>query len=108
MYPLLFLFLLARRSQQVLCLGLERGLKPLSNGCLGIIIKINLTTNYQLLLNCNKVHRAEYTTIFTQNNRLKTIAKREGMTNHGLKFRFKGGGLKLMVRLGGGCTIPGR
>jgi hypothetical protein len=50
--------LLARRSQQVLCLGLERGLKPLSNGCLGIIIKINLTTNYQLLLNCNKVHRA--------------------------------------------------
>jgi hypothetical protein len=38
---------------------LERGLKPLPNGCLGIIIKINLTTNYQLLLNCNKVHRAE-------------------------------------------------
>jgi hypothetical protein len=37
---------------------LERGLKPLLNGCLGIIIKINLTTNYQLLLNCNKVHRA--------------------------------------------------
>jgi hypothetical protein len=37
---------------------LERGLKPLPNGCLGIIIKINLTTNYQLLLNCNKVHRA--------------------------------------------------
>jgi hypothetical protein len=33
-------------------------LKPLSNRCLGIIIKINLTTNYQLLLNCNKVHRA--------------------------------------------------
>jgi hypothetical protein len=33
-------------------------LKPLSNGCLGTIIKINLTTNYQLLLNCNKVHRA--------------------------------------------------
>jgi hypothetical protein len=40
---------------------LERGLKPLSNGCLGIIIKINLTTNYQLLLNCNKVHRAQPT-----------------------------------------------
>jgi hypothetical protein len=37
---------------------LERGLKPLSNRCLGIIININLTTNYQLLLNCNKVHRA--------------------------------------------------
>jgi hypothetical protein len=33
-------------------------LKPLPNGCLGIIIKINLTTNYQLLLNYNKVHRA--------------------------------------------------
>jgi hypothetical protein len=33
-------------------------LKPLPNGCLGIIIKINLTTNYQLLFNCNKVHRA--------------------------------------------------
>jgi hypothetical protein len=33
-------------------------LKPLSNRCLGIIIKINLTTNYQLLLNRNKVHRA--------------------------------------------------
>jgi hypothetical protein len=33
-------------------------LKPLPDGCLGIIIKINLTTNYQLLLNCNKVHRA--------------------------------------------------
>jgi hypothetical protein len=40
---------------------LERGLKPLPNGCLGIIIKINLTTNYQLLLNCNKVHRAQCT-----------------------------------------------
>jgi hypothetical protein len=37
---------------------LERGLKPLSNRCLGIIKKINLTTNYQLLLNCNKVYRA--------------------------------------------------
>jgi hypothetical protein len=35
-------------------------LKPLPNGCLGIIIKINLTTNYQLLLNCNKVHRARH------------------------------------------------
>jgi hypothetical protein len=34
-------------------------LKPLPNGCLGIIIKINLTTNYQLLLNCNKVHKAQ-------------------------------------------------
>jgi hypothetical protein len=39
---------------------LERGLKPLPDGCLGIIIKINLTTNYQLLLNCNKVHRAGF------------------------------------------------
>jgi hypothetical protein len=37
---------------------LERGLKPLPNELLVIIIKINLTTNYQLLLNCNKVHRA--------------------------------------------------
>jgi hypothetical protein len=37
---------------------LERGLKPLPNELLAIIIKINLTTNYQLLLNCNKVHRA--------------------------------------------------
>jgi hypothetical protein len=36
-------------------------LKPLPDGCLGIIIKINLTTNYQLLLNCNKVHRARLT-----------------------------------------------
>jgi hypothetical protein len=33
-------------------------LKPLPNGLLEIIININLTTNYQLLLNCNKVHRA--------------------------------------------------
>jgi hypothetical protein len=33
-------------------------LKPLPNELLVIIIKINLTTNYQLLLNCNKVHRA--------------------------------------------------
>jgi hypothetical protein len=33
-------------------------LKPLPNELLEIIIKINLTTNYQLLLNCNKVHRA--------------------------------------------------
>jgi hypothetical protein len=42
-------------------------LKPLSNGCLGIIININLTTNYQLLLNCNKVHRADavFTVIFS-------------------------------------------
>jgi hypothetical protein len=39
MYLLLFLFLLARRSQQVLCLGLERGLKPLPNELLVIIIK---------------------------------------------------------------------
>jgi hypothetical protein len=41
-----------------LCLGFERGLKPLPNEFRVIIIKINLTTNYQLLLNCNKVHRA--------------------------------------------------
>jgi hypothetical protein len=40
-------------------------LKPLSNGCLGIIIKINLTTNYQLLLNCYKVHRAMHAGIKT-------------------------------------------
>jgi hypothetical protein len=40
-------------------------LKPLTNGCLGIIIKINLTTNYQLLLNCNKVHRAGSVTVFS-------------------------------------------
>jgi hypothetical protein len=33
-------------------------LKPLPNELLALIIKINLTTNYQLLLNCNKVHRA--------------------------------------------------
>jgi hypothetical protein len=39
---------------------LERGLKPLPNELLVIIIKINLTTNYQLLLNCNKVHRAPH------------------------------------------------
>jgi hypothetical protein len=37
---------------------LERGLKPLPNELLALIIKIMLTTNYQLLLNCNKVHRA--------------------------------------------------
>jgi hypothetical protein len=36
-------------------------LKPLPNDVLAIIIKINLTTNYQLLLNCNKVHRAQTT-----------------------------------------------
>jgi hypothetical protein len=59
MYILLFLFLLARRSQQILCLGFERGLKPLQNEFSIIIIKNNLTTNYQLLLNCNKVHRAQ-------------------------------------------------
>jgi hypothetical protein len=58
MYLLLFLFLLAGRSQQVLYLGFERGLKPLPTEFRVIIIKINLTTNYQLLLNCNKVHRA--------------------------------------------------
>jgi hypothetical protein len=58
MYLLLFLFLLARRSQKVLCLGLERGLKPLPNELLVIIIKINLIKNYQLLRNCNKVHMA--------------------------------------------------
>jgi hypothetical protein len=33
-------------------------LKPLPNELLALIIKINLTTNYQLLLNCKKVHRA--------------------------------------------------
>jgi hypothetical protein len=33
-------------------------LKPLPNELLALIIKINLTTNYQLLLNCNKVYRA--------------------------------------------------
>jgi hypothetical protein len=33
-------------------------LKPLPNELLALIIKIILTTNYQLLLNCNKVHRA--------------------------------------------------
>jgi hypothetical protein len=57
-YLLSFPFLLARRSQQVLCLGFERGLKPLPNEFSVIIIKTNLTTNYQLLPNCNKVHRA--------------------------------------------------
>jgi hypothetical protein len=36
-------------------------LKPLPNELLALIIKINLTTNYQLLLNCNKVHRATST-----------------------------------------------
>jgi hypothetical protein len=61
MYLLFFLLLLARRSHQVLCLGFERGLKPLPNEFRVIIIKINLTTNYQLLLNCNKVHRADIT-----------------------------------------------
>jgi hypothetical protein len=40
-------------------------LKPLPDGCLGIIIKINLTTNYQLLLNCNKVHRASPATKYS-------------------------------------------
>jgi hypothetical protein len=34
-------------------------LKPLPKELLALIIKINLTTNYQLLLNCNKVHREE-------------------------------------------------
>jgi hypothetical protein len=38
MYLLLILFLLARRSQQALCLGLGRGLKPLPNELLVIII----------------------------------------------------------------------
>jgi hypothetical protein len=36
----------------------ERGLKPLPNKFSLNIIIFNLTTNYQLLLNCNKVHRA--------------------------------------------------
>jgi hypothetical protein len=58
MYLLLFLFLLARRSYRVLCLGLERGLKPLPNEFRIIIIRINLASSYQLLLNCNKVHMA--------------------------------------------------
>jgi hypothetical protein len=40
-------------------------LKPLPNDLLVIIIKINLTTNYQLLLNCNKVHRAQLTLTLT-------------------------------------------
>jgi hypothetical protein len=47
MYLLLFLFLLARRSQQVLCLGFERGLKPLPNKFRVIIIKKN-QFNYEL------------------------------------------------------------
>jgi hypothetical protein len=37
---------------------LERGLKPLPNEFQRNYHNINLTTNYQLLLNCNKVHRA--------------------------------------------------
>jgi hypothetical protein len=37
---------LARRSQQVLCLGLERGLKPLPNELLALIIKNHF--NYEL------------------------------------------------------------
>jgi hypothetical protein len=59
MYLLFFLFLLALRSQQVLCLGFERGLKPLPNDFRVNIIEINLTLNYQLLLNCYKVHRSQ-------------------------------------------------
>jgi hypothetical protein len=46
MHLLLILFLLARRSQQVLCLGLERGLKPLPNEILVIIIRNQF--NYKL------------------------------------------------------------
>jgi hypothetical protein len=45
-YLLLFLFFLARRSQQVLCLGFERGLKPLPNEFRVIIIKNQF--NYEL------------------------------------------------------------
>jgi hypothetical protein len=36
----------------------ERGMKPLPNKYEPNYHNINLTTNYQLLLNCNKVHRA--------------------------------------------------
>jgi hypothetical protein len=36
----------------------ERGLKPLPNEYYPNYHNINLTTNYQLLLNCKKVHRA--------------------------------------------------
>jgi hypothetical protein len=86
---------LARRSQQVLCLGLERGLKPLPDGCLGIIIKIILTTNYQLLLNSNKVHRAELggdyfdCTGYSQSDRfMKTVQK---IADH-IGQEYKGGG----------------
>jgi hypothetical protein len=60
MYLIFFLFLLAQRSQQVLCSGFERGLKPPPNEVRVIIIKHNLTTNYQLSLNCNKVNSAHY------------------------------------------------
>jgi hypothetical protein len=49
-------------------------LKPLPDGCLGIIIKINLTTNYQLLLNCNKVHRAR---LVEKNNNVNKPTKKE-------------------------------
>jgi hypothetical protein len=44
-------------------------LKPLPNELLVIIIKINLTTNYQLLLNCNKVHRASWVFLPLRHNR---------------------------------------
>jgi hypothetical protein len=68
-------------------------LKPLPNGCLGIIIKINLTTNYQLLLNCNKVHRAlpwarglQQNSFFSarmQNNCTRETRKAANLAPHG-------------------------
>jgi hypothetical protein len=98
MYLLLSLFLLARRSQQVLCLGLERGLKALPNELLVIIIKINLTTNYQLLLNCNKVHRVEHLYPVTLRTRFITINLSSSCSIQYRVFPVKAPAFKLTVQ----------
>jgi hypothetical protein len=49
---------------------------------LGIIIKIILTTNYQLLLNCNKVHRARTTPMQTTTDDLRPFQKAQHCVPH--------------------------
>jgi hypothetical protein len=51
-------------------------LKPLPNEVLAIIIKINLTTNYQLLLNCNKVHRAVLDSVWAMKRKRDILARK--------------------------------
>jgi hypothetical protein len=72
----------------------ERGLKPLPNEFSVIIIKNNLTTNYKLLLNCNKVHRASSVAHVFPDMKINSLLSVGYFCNEGYYVTFKIDGIK--------------